>query len=103
MKYGMIKNEVLTIVGNELNLWKERLAGATEKINALPSSRKRRLTPYLRDLDMMLAEMEDRIEQIVKDKVTPGIRDDEPKVRMDDFRNIFNESGGVHMDYDYSG
>ncbi len=100
----MTEERTKEILSNELIAWQKRLAGIIDKIDMLPSSKKRRLSQYLRDFDILFAELEDRINLLNDtESLFYDINEDEAKINLDHFRNMYNESQGIHMDYDYSG
>ena len=100
----MTEQQFRETMEKEIDLWQQRLSETTGKIDALPSIQKYLLTPYINELHILLTEMQERIDQIRdSDDSFWQVDEEEVKVRMDDFRNTYNESSGVHMDYDYSG
>lgn len=91
-------------LSREIDRWRHRLIDATVKIDGLPSIQKHKLTQYINELRIMTIEMQERIDMLNENDDVDWHEDEEDvTVRMDDFRNIYNESSGVHMDYDYSG
>lgn len=60
----------------ELTGWKAIVYDITRKIESLPGGEKEKVLPSIEDLHMLIAEMDDRIDQI-RDNCTPetGIED----------------------------
>jgi len=71
----------------ELTGWKAIVYDITRKMEALPGGDKTKILPNIEDLHMLIAEMDDRIEQI-RDNCTPETGMDDIKTE----RQAFNKA-----------
>jgi hypothetical protein len=71
----------------ELTGWKAIVYDITRKIESLPGGEKTKILPNIEDLHMLIAEMDDRIEQI-RDNCTPETGIDDIKTE----RQAFNKA-----------
>jgi hypothetical protein len=71
----------------ELTGWKAIVYDITRKIETLPGGEKTKILPNIEDLHMLIAEMDDRIEQI-RDNCTPETGMDDIKTE----RQAFNKA-----------
>ena len=92
-------------VENELTRWKEKIDRISRKFATLPSGKKAKLMGYIRELDILAAELDERIEVIEHYgwQQDDGYWLHDVKVDIDQFRSPFTETAGTYMDYDYSG
>lgn len=93
-----------TAIDHELRMWKQKIEEVISKFQSLPTGKKAKLTGYINNIQMVAAELDDRIELLMKSGYDGGdYWDNDVKVDIDEFRNDFTESKGMYMDYDYSG
>ena len=92
-------------VDNELARWKAKLDSISHKFDTLPSGKKAKLMGYIREIDILAAELDERIHLIAKHgwEQNDSYWQHDVKVDIDEFRNPFTETAGTYMDYDYSG
>ena len=91
-------------IESELAVLKNRLDDIISRTELLPSGKKAKMMGYIRDLDILAAEVEDRIAHLQNEGYDDGdFWRTDVKINIDDFRNDFTESSGMYMDYDYSG
>ncbi len=88
----------------ELRMWKKKVEAIIDKFDSLPTRKKAKLMGYIREIDILAAELDDRIYDLRTWGDDGGdfwIND--VKVDIDEFRSDFTETSGTYMDYDYSG
>ena len=68
----------------ELTAWKANVYDIVRKMEELPGGEKDRVLPNIEDLHMLIAEMDDRIEDI-RDNCTPETGIDDIRTERDDF------------------
>ena len=88
----------------ELTNWKNRLDTIMMKIESLPSGKKAKVMGYIRDINILAAELEDRIIDLRNEGYDNGdFWHTDLRINNDEFRSDFTETKGTYMDYDYSG
>jgi hypothetical protein len=70
----------------ELTGWKAIVYDITQKMEALPGGEKEKIRPNIEDLHMLIAEMDDRIEQ-VRSNCTPETGMDDIKTEREAFNS----------------
>ena len=68
----------------ELTAWKANVYDIVRKMEELPGGQKDKVLPNIEDLHMLIAEMDDRIEDI-RDNCTPETGIDDIKTEREDF------------------
>jgi len=68
----------------ELTAWKANVYDIVRKMEELPGGEKDKVLPNIEDLHMLIAEMDDRIEDI-RDNCTPETGIDDIKTEREDF------------------
>jgi len=70
----------------ELTAWKANVYDIVRRMESLPGGEKEKVLPNIEDLHMLIAEMDDRIEQI-RDTCTPETGIDDIRTDRDKFNN----------------
>lgn len=70
----------------ELTAWKANVYDIVRRMESLPGGEKEKVLPNIEDLHMLIAEMDDRIEQI-RDNCTPETGIDDIRTDRDKFNN----------------
>ena len=68
----------------ELTAWKANVYDIARKMEELPSGEREKILPNIEDLHMLIAEMDDRIEQI-RDNCTPETGIDDIRTDREEF------------------
>ena len=68
----------------ELTAWKANVYDIARKMEELPGGARERILPHIEDLHMLIAEMDDRIEQI-RDNCTPETGMDDIRTDREEF------------------
>lgn len=91
-------------VNMELTVWKERLYDVISKIEHLSTGNKQRMYEEVNGLYIILAELEDRIEQLRTECPTewqPAQK--EVSNKLSGLSSRYNDTAGVRFDYDFGG
>jgi len=70
----------------ELTAWKANVYDIVRRMESLPGGEKEKVLPNIEDLHMLIAEMDERIEQI-RDTCTPETGIDDIRTDRDKFNN----------------
>ena len=68
----------------EVTAWKANVYDIARKMEELPSAEKEKILPHIEDLHMLIAEMDDRIEQI-RENCTPETCIDDIRTEREEF------------------
>jgi len=88
----------------ELTAWKAKLYDVTRKIEKLPTGDKQRMFDHINGLNLVVSELDDRIDQLRTECPTEwNPTKEEIKVKIADLDKRFNDASDIMLDYDFGG
>lgn len=88
----------------ELTMWKAKLYDVMSKIEKLSSGNKQRMLEDVNGLNIIMAELEERIEKLRTEcPITWKPEQEIIKGKFTEIADKYKEATGVHFDYDFGG
>jgi len=96
--------EYCKYVDTELTMWKARLYDVMRKIETLPSGNKQRMHDEVNGLNIVMAELEERIDKLRSEcPLVWKPEQDKIKEKFSEMTDKYKETTGVYFDYDFGG
>jgi len=96
--------EYCKYVDTELTMWKTRLYDVMSKIDKLPTGNKQRMYEEVNGLNIVMAELEERIDKLRTEcPVAWKPEQEKIKEKFSEINDKYKEATGVFFDYDFGG
>lgn len=96
--------EYCKYVDTELTMWKARLYDVINKIDKLPTGNKQRMYEQVNGLNIVMAELEERIDKLRSEcPIAWKPEQEKIKEKFSEINNKYKEATGVFFDYDFGG
>lgn len=96
--------EYCKYVDTELTMWKTRLYDVMSKIENLPTGNKQRMYEQVNGLNIVMAELEERIDKLRSEcPIAWKPEQEKIKEKFSEINDKYKETTGVFFDYDFGG